>query len=48
MAIRNRQGYLPMPMPPRPATSPEESGAVLSQGSEGAVNGQSRSSQDSN
>jgi hypothetical protein len=44
VAIRNRQGILPIPMPPRQATSPEESGDVLSPGSESAVNGLSRSS----
>ena len=43
MAMRNRQGLLPVPMPPRQATSPEESGDVLSPGNESAVNGLSRS-----
>jgi hypothetical protein len=44
MAIRNRGGYQPMPVPPRQATSPEDSEAVLNPGSESAVNGLSRSS----
>jgi hypothetical protein len=43
MAMKNRQGILPMPVPPRQATSPEESGDVLAPGSESAVNGLSRS-----
>lgn len=43
MAMRNRQGILPIPMPPRQATSPEESGDVLSPGSESTVDGLSRS-----
>jgi hypothetical protein len=38
MAIRNRQGILPIPMPPLQATSPEEPGDALNPGSESAVN----------